>query len=95
MDGEKELGIWPVIIVAVTVSSAGVIVIEKDGDHSLPFLYASAKYDSCFFRDFFVKLNKLLSIELLRILIHLQIRTDKIHLKIRPLFLPPILLSLQ
>lgn len=67
-DGEKELGIGPVIIVTITGSSAAVIVIEKDGGHSLPFLFASAKYDNCFFRDFLGKL----SIDHLHILIYLQ-----------------------
>lgn len=60
------------ITVTITGSLAAVVVIEKDGDHSLPFLFASAKYNSCFFRDFFVKLNKLLSVEPLHIPIHLQ-----------------------
>lgn len=34
-------------------SSAAVIPIEKDGNHSLPLLFASAKYDNCFFRFYF------------------------------------------
>lgn len=42
-DGEKELGIWPVIIVTVKESAAAVIPTEKDGNHSLPLLFASAR----------------------------------------------------
>lgn len=48
------LGIWPVIIVTIKESSAAVIPIEKDGNNSLPLLFASAKYDNCFFRFYFV-----------------------------------------
>lgn len=53
-DGEMELGIWPVITVAIKESSAAVIPFEKDGSHSLLLLFDSAKYDNCFFRLYFV-----------------------------------------
>lgn len=45
---KKELGIWPMIMVSITGSSAVVIATEKDGDHSVPFLFASSKHHNCF-----------------------------------------------
>lgn len=45
-DGEKDLGVWPVIIVTIKESSAAVIPMEKDGNHSLPLLFALAKYEN-------------------------------------------------
>lgn len=53
-DGEKELGIWPVITVTIKGSSAAVILFEKDGNHFLLLLFDLDKYDNCFFIFYFI-----------------------------------------
>lgn len=47
-----ELGIWSVIIVTIEESSAAVTPIEKDGNHSLPLLFAFYPNMTIAFLDF-------------------------------------------